>query len=433
MSYSRREFLVKSTLAAGAMLSTPFPAMPSVNLKTNTTPDLSAFDHPLAIAMWDYSWLLRHHKSGSFKNWDMVVDGLAERGYNAVRIDCFPQFVAADEDGRVQEEFFHIRETWKPAYWGNQFSMYSRPREGLVEFIKKCEERDIYIGLATWFMPHGTQRNLEFEGVDGFVRAWDETLAFLQQNDCLGHVIYVDLLNEYPLWHGFEWFKKEMNIRGNEKLFKENNPDANVPDEAFQKRKNSSFNVLQREFYQGFMDNVITRLKRKWPGLRFFASQTGGAWQQIDHSDFGAIDPHFWMSQNPDFNSKTMVGRLHLFRSPKDSNFREGYEKVMNYWRENKDNLSAWMEGRIKAVAKIGKKYGVPVGNTEGWGAVFWQDHPLTGWEFIKEAADVSVDLALKHGYKFICTSNFTHPQFTGMWDDVAWHKSITGRIRRGS
>ncbi len=181
------------------------------------------------------------------------------------------------------------------------------------------------------------------------------------------------------------------------------------------------------------MDNVITRLKRKWPGLRFFASQTGGAWQQIDHSDFGAIDPHFWMSQNPDFNSKTMVGRLHLFRSPKDSNFREGYEKVMNYWRENKDNLSAWMEGRIKDVAKIGKKYGVPVGNTEGWGAVFWQDHPLTGWEFIKEAADVSVDLALKHGYKFICTSNFTHPQFTGMWDDVAWHKSITGRIRRGS
>ena len=167
MSYSRREFLVKSTLAAGAMLSTPFPAMPSVNLKTNTTPDLSAFDHPLAIAMWDYSWLLRRHKSGSFKNWDIVVDGLAERGYNAVRIDCFPQFVAADEDGRVQEEFFHIRETWKPAYWGNQFSMYSRPREGLVEFIKKCEERDIYIGLATWFMPHGTQRNLEFEGVDG--------------------------------------------------------------------------------------------------------------------------------------------------------------------------------------------------------------------------------------------------------------------------
>ena len=58
---------------------------------------------------------------------------------------------------------------------------------------------------------------------------------------------------------------------------------------------------------------------------------------------------------------------------------------------------------------------------------------PATGWEFIKEAADVSVDLALKHGYKFICTSNFTHPQFTGMGDDVAWHKSITGRIRRGS
>ncbi|NQU51441.1 MAG: hypothetical protein HQ522_02770 [Bacteroidetes bacterium] len=32
--------------------------------------------------------------------------------------------------------------------------------------------------------------------------------------------------------------------------------------------------------------------------------------------------------------------------------------------------------------------------------------------------------------YKFICNSNFTHPQFKGMWDDVKWHQQITNKIK---
>jgi len=121
-----------------------------------------------------------------------------------------------------------------------------------------------------------------------------------------------------------------------------------------------------------------------------------------------------------------------MFRTQKDSGFKEGYEKSLKYWRENQTKLADWMDGRIKYVSDLGKKQGVPVGNTEGWGAVFWQDHPLLGWEFIKEAGDVAVDLSLKHGYKFICTSNFTHPQFEGVWRDVKWHRQITSRIKRG-
>jgi len=42
---------------------------------------------PLAIAMWDFSWLQRHHRLGEFEDFDHVLDGLVDRGYNAVRID----------------------------------------------------------------------------------------------------------------------------------------------------------------------------------------------------------------------------------------------------------------------------------------------------------------------------------------------------------
>jgi hypothetical protein len=51
----------------------------------------------------------------------------------------------------------------------------------------------------------------------------------------------------------------------------------------------------------------------------------------------------------------------------------------------------------------------------------------------MKETAEICVDLALKHDeYRFICTSNFTHPHFQGMWEDVKWHRKITDRIKNG-
>jgi hypothetical protein len=41
------------------------------------------------------------------------------------------------------------------------------------------------------------------------------------------------------------------------------------------------------------------------------------------------------------------------------------------------------------------------------------------------------VELAKKHeNYKYICSSNFTHPQFKGIWEDIRWHRKITDRIK---
>jgi len=77
------------------------------------------------------------------------------------------------------------------------------------------------------------------------------------------------------------------------------------------------------------------------------------------------------------------------------------------------------------------KKYGMVCGNTEGWGPINWYEHPLMSWDFTKEAGEICVELALKHHFKFICTSNFTHPQFKTIWDDIKWHKKLTSRIRK--
>ena len=166
-----------------------------------TLPTIRQLKRPVAIAMWDFSWLLRH-PLGEFSDFDRVLDELAERGYDAVRIDAFPQLVAADAEGKITEEFFIPKRKWDSPTWGPAYSCSVRPREALTEFLTKCRARGIRAGLSSWFLGHdANSRNRLFTGVDGFVRAWEETLAFLEEQGLLHDVLYVDLLNEYPFWH----------------------------------------------------------------------------------------------------------------------------------------------------------------------------------------------------------------------------------------
>ena len=49
--------------------------------------------HPLAITMWDFSWIERRWDGAGFEDWNAALDGVKERGYDAVRIDAFPSFL----------------------------------------------------------------------------------------------------------------------------------------------------------------------------------------------------------------------------------------------------------------------------------------------------------------------------------------------------
>jgi hypothetical protein len=52
-----------------------------------------------------------------------------------------------------------------------------QPRRALKEFIPRCLDRGVLLGLSTWFFGSGVER---VEAVDGFVRVWDKTLGFLK-------------------------------------------------------------------------------------------------------------------------------------------------------------------------------------------------------------------------------------------------------------
>jgi Sugar-binding cellulase-like len=409
MESSRREFIRTISLAT-ALITVPGMTKnldrSPVTVGESDRLRVSKIRKPVAIAMWDYSWILRHHRYGEFENWKIVLEELAERGYNAIRIDAMPQFVAADSSGKTETEFRSVKDGWKPSLWGNDYTMSFRPREALLEFLPECRRQGIKVGLATWFLRHGTLRSDIFMEEGGLMRAWDETLTFLKSNDLLENVIYVDLLNEYPNWHGYDWLLNKLKALSG--AGQNENPE-------------------KQKFYNDFINNLAGSLKSKYPGLDFFASLDSGMdLDLIDLSHFNALDYHIWFAHTNKIPGLTEVSSLN-----QTLDLRKIYAGLTDYWKENKKEMTEWMDGRLNTISATASKHNIVCGNTEGWGPIFWYDHPELDWKWVKECSEICVGLARKHeNYKFICTSNFTHPQFKGMWKDKKWHQKITSSIK---
>ena len=369
------------------------------------------FDHTLPIVMWDFSWLELHHRGGHFEDWDAVIDWLVECGYEAVRIDVFPHLIASDGDGIIRDTFhFDHGGAIGSALWGRRYSVELEVRRSTVEFIHKLQPRGIKIGLSSWIRAVRENRHAQIGDVYDFVRIWDETLTFLSENDCLGNVIYVDLLNEFPLWHDYTHFQKEY---------------ASYPDSSPE----------QDAFYWGFAGTALSLMHEKWPDLRIFFSQTENHFTyrdlHKDYTQFDALDVHMWMTHNPELAEHVQyLGESHTMST--DVHFPECNQSLHDYYFGNLELCHQWMKEHIEQAASLSQKYHIPVGNTEGWGIINWCEHPYLEWDMIKHAGLVSAKLASDAGFSFICSCNFCHPQFPGVWNDLAWHKQITEIIRRG-
>jgi len=387
-------------------------------------PRLRDLDHPLAIAMWDSSWIRRRYVGGGFEDWDRTLDAFQERGYDAVRIDVFPQLIAAGPDGTVVDEFVSSpgarNNTYGFGVWGNAFTVRIDPRRSLVEFLGKLRERGMWAGLSTWFKPTDEGRNTQIFGVDGFVRVWDETLRFLADHDRLDRVVYVDLCNEYPRYHDNTWFHDQLAAR--------RRPDWT----------GEAFNPEQAAFYWAFITDALTQLRSRWPGLDLFVSQTITDWafdRDRDYAAFDALDVHAWMVNNPSFTGGTGYWEnMHQHGEPgnTDEHYEQSFAAMMRRWDTRKDEWIAWLDGRLADVAPVARAHDLAWGNTEGWAAIKWADHPSLDWNWVKECGEIGARLGVKYGFAFNCTSNYTHPHHQGMWNDVGYHRDMTSIIRSG-
>jgi len=155
-------------------------------------------DSRLAIAMWDFSWLTRMTgEEAEYRNWDEVLDGLVERGYNCVRIDAFPHLVEAQLSGVAGNAITILSEPVS-AQWGNSKPVTVDPKTSLRDFMSKAQERNLKVGLSSWFNPDSLDLRSTLRTSQGFARVWGETLKFLEGEGVSDCIVWVDLCNEFP-------------------------------------------------------------------------------------------------------------------------------------------------------------------------------------------------------------------------------------------
>ncbi len=377
-----------------------------------------------STAMWDFSWATRRFgDEAEYANWDHVLDQLAERGYSNVRIDGFPHLIAADRDGAVVDRF-EILPQRRRFMWGNHKTVEIEPRADLITFISKCKERDISIGLSSWFIGDSSNRRDQVRSPGDYFRIWNETLELIDSAGLIDQILWVDLCNEFPidLWA------------------------AGAAQEIFgRKCRDTPMGVGVRalpwkdtalERVQDYLSTSILMLKQNWPHLRFcysFCEVAGSKMRSMDVSQFDVAEVHCWLGDSLRWNIGTMQ-LASLLEWP----YGMKLHAAMTQGTSAK-KLRQWLDGTLTPLMTSWSHWAhenkLPLVTTEGWGPINYADVPggRAEWKWVKEFEALAVERALELGWTGICTSNFCQPHHQGMWSDVRWHRELTDAIRKAT
>ena len=351
--------------------------------------------HPLAITMWDFSWLERRWPGAGQENWDRSLDELKERGYDAVRFDAYPHLLAVDP-----AKTWELLPEWSVQDWGAPAVTRVQVWPALAEFTRKLKERGMKAGLSTWFREDIDRERMRLGTAADFTRIWSAVLERLDAEDLLDTVLYVDLCNEFPI---APWA-----------------PFLHHPGRPEYKRNTREAETLMREAIEG--------LRLRWPQLNYtfsFCSELD-TWREQDVSMLDFLEPHVWMAQASDYYERVGYG-YERFDPIGYTNLALNGEAE---YRRDQARYDAALMGGIENVAQWSRAGGKALITTECWGLVDYKDFPLLEWGYVKDLCALGVNAAARSGrWAAIATSNFCGPQFRGMWRDVAWHRELTGII----
>ena len=389
---NRKQFLQHLALAGAALAgAAPIRAPRAAQMEAK---------RPRAITMWDFSWLERRWPGAGYEDWDQALDELAERGYDAVRIDAYPHLIAA-EPGKS----WLLKPLWDTQDWGAPTLVRVRVQPELHEFIAKCRDRRIKVGLSTWFREDEDNVRLAVTSAERMAAIWITTLAGIRQAGLLDAILYVDLCNEWP-----------------------------APAFAPFLQPPLDWGQWTAPRAISWMRASITAVRAEYPDLPLLFSTNNERVEDFSDHEIGfmdAIEHHLWMAGE---NNDEFYGRTgYHYETFSEAGYHNLQLSAARVYAEKPAYWQKLLTDKIDRLAKASRQARLPLMTTECWGIVDYKDWPLLPWDWVKELCAIGVRRASATGqWVAIATSNFCGPQFRGMWRDVAWHQALTRLIQAG-
>lgn len=357
--------------------------------------------HPLAITMWDFSWIERNWSGAGFEDIDKALDELAERGYNAVRIDAFPHLFAKD-----MHREWTLKPVWYSNDWGSPYINKITLYPAFTDFLRKCRERGIKVGLSSWYREDIDDIRMEITSPEKMADNWIAVLDLIKNEGLMDTVLYVDLCNEWP---------------------------GNIWAPYFQNEDGSTWGWWYTDTSMAYMKRAIECVREKYNDIPLcFSLDNHDPKYYLEHdlSFFDLTEQHLWMVglNNNEFYS--LIGKVPDGRWS-DKAYHILSDNCLKVYNERPEYWKQLLKNGIKQFAENVKKQNLMLATTECWGIVDYKDYPLLPWDWVKELCEIGVETAISTGqWAMLATSNFACPQFVGMWRDAEWHKRLTDMIK---
>jgi hypothetical protein len=398
---NRKQFIEKLALGSAAAPVVAWTSDTKAKKMTDASNTVKGLVQPLALSMWEFSWLERRWPGAGFEDWDKVLDEFKERGYNAIRIDAFPHLIGENPDKE-----YTLLPVWNQSDWGSPAKINVKVQPNLNRFLAKCKEKKVAVGLSSWYREDVDNTRIKITSAEKMAENWVKTLDMIAKDDLLDTVFYTDMCNEWPgdLWAPY---------------FKNDPPEA-------------TWGYWHTDKSMRWMEDTLSIVRQHYPDMPLCFSFDGDRVEYYAEKNLSFMDlleHHTWMVKENEGEFYKKAGYNYDRFSPESyQNLADNGERI---YREKPDYWQGLMTAKIDRVAKSAKVANQPLVTSECWGSVDYKDWPGLNWGWIKDLCALGTTTAAKTGqWVAIASSNFCEPQFRGMWRDVDWHQSLTYAIK---
>ncbi len=436
---SRRDFVKAAsagfaTLVAGGSASAAVESKPASSVAANTKPAI----HPrkymdrgtrLTISMWDFSWLMAGHPGGVYEDLERRVAEAAERGYNTLRVDCFPS--------RILEPESRFEKRWQQGVnlpqWGQVGQTFTcNVRKKVAQLAQLCRKHGIWLGLDSWDKGHMFGRGsifskppveYTFTPADeerefiAYAQTWVKALKLMREDGVLERAVWVAPMNEVPHFASrgvgaIAALRSRPLNEGETQLKKNDEEDAifrrinhwmgepikaeiardkiplsysSLGSERFGRRLTDVYDVVDVHFMPGVIADAEDQ-----PA---FVAAARGIKGPHRFTEFEKMDLKTW-SKAWDHSCRRNYGQM--------------LKRTRDYHETCLQNMTLPSGKRLTAI------------NTEPFGPCFWPDHPDVSWEWYKRYNADSLRVVAAMDLAGSSLSNYAEPLFS-LWKDVDW------------